>query len=185
MLLTELFGESQLSENIEIAFVQHSIENQTTDLNAFTGKFLENKIFLAFDDSLDIENVQVANYYIKVLIHELAHIFINENLLFQNILKEEWTSKYKHINSSNYRLNTEELLISTLIFPNKDFGFLYKELGFEENLEKKEDSLNKNKYRKITFEFLEKLKDFKNEDSLKKLLPVFIEELVKEGLFSE
>ena len=183
--LTELFGESQMSPNIEIAFVQYSIKNQETDLNAFTSKFLKNKIFLAFNDAFDIKDTQAVNYYIRVIIHELTHIFINENTSFQEIFKEEWTNKYKNINPKDYRFDIEELLTSSLIFPYKDFGFLCEDLGFEENLNKKEDSIKKNKYRKITFDFLEELKNSSDKDKLENLLPVYIDELIKGGLFLE
>ena len=52
-----------------------------------------------------------------------------------------------------------------------------------ENLKEKEDSLKKNKYRKITFDFLEELKNSSDKDKLENLLPVYINELIKGGLF--
>lgn len=180
--LTNLLGESEMPEEIDIAFVQPSIKENKITPNAFTGKFMENKIFLAFDEKLFPDEKETLEYYTKVLLHEITHIFINKNEKLQKILRSEWENKYRNIKVNTYRFNTEELLTKTLVFADKDFGFIYKDLGFKENEEKKEDSLSKNPYRVITLNFLNNLK---NGEPLEKELPLFIEALVKvkKGMF--
>lgn len=186
IFLERLFGKSDLPEYIDIAFIQSPINGAKTDLDAFTSKVTKDKIFFNFDNNVDLHNVNKINYYVRVLLHELTHTFINHNENFQRIMKEEWIKNYKDtgINVNDYRINTEELLVGSLVFPIKNFGFSFKELGFVEDEDQKKDSIEKNKYRKMSFEFLDNLEKNSSESKLEEELPVFLKNLVEGGMFN-
>ncbi len=180
--LNNIFGESILPPETHISFIQSPIKNAKTDYNAFTSKKIKEKIFFNFDNNIDINNIDEINNYIKILLHELTHTFINHNNHFQSIMKNEWIRKYKEsgINIADYRLNTEELIVSTLIFPAKDIGFAFKFLDYSENEEKKKDSLEKNRFRKFALDFLYNLE---KGNYLEKELPLLLENLINNGMF--
>jgi len=181
-ILESMFGSYDFEE-VDLCLISTPIKMETKLLPAFVIKALPKKIFLSVKEG-NIHKDDII-FYTKTFLHELGHVFLNNNQIFQKILLEEWKDKYRHIDSWNYRNIVEELLVSSIMFSYKDFGFAYSVLGFEEDLKEKEDSLNKNKFRVITFKFLESLKKSKEENKLEKLLPLFISELVEEGLFLE
>lgn len=181
-ILESMFGSYDFEE-VDLCLISTPIKMETKLLPAFVIKALPKKIFLSVKEG-NIHKDDII-FYTKTFLHELGHVFLNNNQIFQKILLEEWKDKYRHIDSWNYRNIVEELLVSSIMFSYKDFGFAYSVLGLEEDLKEKEDSLNKNKFRVITFKFLESLKKSKEENKLEKLLPLFISELVEEGLFLE
>lgn len=184
--LEDLFGSQSELKNIKLTLVPTEITPRINYLS-FPASVHEKdpkKIFLIIHLLDNLKDKNLLTMYTKTFFHEFSHVFLNTNKIFENILKKEWFREYKEINPRKYRKRIKELIASSL-FCHKDFGFLYQDLGFEENMDKKEDSLKKNKYRKITFDFLEELKNSKDEKKPEKMLPVFIEELVKEGLFLE
>lgn len=185
IFLEKLIGKSNLPKSINIAFVQSPVNKARTDLDAFTSKATKDKIFFNFDNNIDLRDTDKIHYYIRVLLHEFTHIFINHNECFQKVMKDEWVKNYKDIDVNKYRLNIEELMVGSIIFPAKDFGFSFKEIGLVEDEDKKRDSINKNKYRKMTFEFLENLKNSREKNKLEKYLPKLVGKLVKKDLFKK
>ena len=182
--LEDLLGSQSELKNIKLTLIPTEITPRINYLS-FPASVHERdpkKIFLIIhlSDNLKDENLLIV--YTKTFFHEFSHVFLNTNKIFENILKKEWFKEYKEINPREYRKRIKELIASSLFY-YKGFGFAYSVLGLEEDLKEKEDSLKKNKYRKMTFDFLEELKNSKDEKKLEKMLPVFIEELVKEGLF--
>lgn len=182
-LLSEVFT-FHILDNLEISLIPSPIKmEEVNKLSAFVIKTLSSKIFFSIYEDEKFKDTNRNLYYLKTLLHELGHVFINNHKEFQDILKTEYNNKYKNINSWNYRNIIEELIVSSLNFSLKDFGILYKDLGFVENEIEKEKSLFENKYRRMTYEFLEDLKNNKSKDKLKIELPKFISKLVEEKIF--
>ena len=183
--LEELFGSPSDIEEIEIALISNNLTPRKNFLSfgASVHEQIPNKIFLVVHEEDTLEDKDLLLIYLKTTFHEFSHVFLNLNQKFSDILKTEWIKNYKDINAREYRKRVKELLASSLFY-FKDFGFAYNIFDWQENQKEKELSLNKNKYRKITFEFLEKLKESKLENKLEILLPKYLEELEKEGLFS-
>ncbi len=182
--LEDLFGSQSELKNIKLTLIPTEIIPRINYLSfpASVHEKVPNKIYLVMHIQDNLENKDILLMYLKTTFHEFSHVFLNLNQEFSDILRAEWIKNYKNINPREYRKRIKELIASSLFY-YKDFGFAYSVLGLRENLKEKEDSLKKNKYRKMTFDFLEELKNSKDEKKLEKMLPVFIEELVKEGLF--
>lgn len=184
--LENLLGAPSDLNDIEIALIPTFLTPRENFLN-FPASVHENiprKIFLIIHHEDKLEDSDTLLMYLKTFFHEFSHVFLNTNKKFSDTLKEEWLKNYKEIEPREYRKRIKELIVSSLFY-YKDFGFAYPVLGWEEKLINKEESLKKNIYRKITFDFLEKLKTSKSENKLEKLLPDFIAELNERGLFLE
>lgn len=184
--LRELFGSKSDIKEIEISLIPSNLMPREDFLSfpASVHEKVPNKIYLVIHIQDNLENEDILLMYLKTTFHEFSHIFLNLNQEFSDILRTEWIKNYKNINPREYRKRIKELIASSLFY-YKDFGFAYSVLGLRENLKEKEDSLKKNKYRKITFDFLGELKNSSDKDKLENLLPVYIDELTKGGLFLE
>ena len=182
VFLGDLFGESNLSQNINISFIE-SVEINFR--NAFTYYFLRDKIYLLVDpvDNLTSENKLA---YSQTILHELTHLYINGNWDFYNALKDLWQKEYQDRFKGNiFRVKVEELIVSTLINANRKYGFALNYLGMPNDTKLEKDSLAKKKQTSITYNFLEKLKSSKDLDKLEKYFPDFIKELISIGYLEE
>lgn len=202
--LINILGESDLDKEIEIAFIKSPIKGaQENDakqtLDAFVFRDSKNKIYISFDSEKANSNESDFLYYIKLILHEFSHIFINNNENLKELINKEYPNNLekginKDLKENDFYGRIGELIVSSLFFPDspplsyKDFGFGYNVLGFKENLENKKDSLEKNKYRILCLEFLETLKnnfESTRENKLENELPIFIEKLIKAGMFEK
>lgn len=202
--LIDIFGESDLDKEIEIAFIKSPIKgarenNAKQTLDAFVFRDSKNKIYISFDSEKANSGESDFLYYIKLILHEFSHIFINNNQNLKDIINKEYTNNFekginKDLKENDFYGRVGELIVSSLFFPDspplsyKDFGFGYNVLGFQENLENKKDSLEKNKYRILCLDFLETLKnnfESTRENKLENELSVFIEKLIVSGMFKK
>lgn len=181
--LESIFGKSDLREIIEIAFIQQPLKGAFVSPDAFTVKALENKIFFGFDDNLSFNDKEKMNYYTLVIFHELTHLFINHNSRFQMLLKEIWQAKFKYINVTRFRIDLEEVLVCSLVYPFYASGFALSALGFKENQKGKAELFANRTYFNNLYNFLNKLQNNKSKDKFKDYLLDLVETLVKGDSF--
>lgn len=182
--LTNTLGKSELSQEIIISFIQSPLNKAYTTPDAFTSKILTNRLFLGYDNHISLDNKEKINYYILVIFHEFTHIFINNNLRFQKVLKNIWEKDYKYISASRFRFGLEEILVSALIFPIYGAGIGIPILKYKENQTGRNELIKSRSYFKLLYEFLNKLKSSKSKNKLEKYLPILIKKLVKGGMFA-
>ncbi len=182
--LTNIFGKSDLSESINISFI-HLIDNSKLFFKSFTTRVNTKKIFFVFNKNINLKDKLIFNKKILILLHEFTHIFLFQNKKFQNILKKEWNNNYKNINPVYFRNNIEEILTSTIVFPYFYTGLAFEILDYKENQDSKTKLFSKNKFIKISYEFLILLKNNNEENKLDNYISIFIKNLYKKGFFNK
>lgn len=174
-ILTNIFGPSEMPQEIKISFVTSF---QIPFYHGFTFNFLKDKIFIFLDAEKNTEIDLVA--YLETILHEVAHVFLTNHQTFQEVSKKEWQTNYSNSKGGTFRNFIEENIVSSLAHGNRQAGYVYTDLGLPENIAKRDQDLEKSLYRKIIFDFFDKLKT----ETVKDKLAIEIPKLVK-AMYSE
>lgn len=185
IFLDKLFTQNDAIDSIQISLIPTFLAPREIFLS-FPGSVFKKdskKIYLIVHTKDNLKEEKLLEIYLKVFFHEFSHVFLNTHKKFLDILENFLKEKFKEIDIREYQKRVGELLASSLFY-FKDFGFAYKVFNFKENQKEKQISLENNKYRKITFQFLEDLENSKLENKLEFFLPKYLKDLEKEGLFT-
>ncbi len=186
IFLDKLFTQNDAIDSIQISLIPTFLTPRETFLS-FPGSVFKKdskKIYLIVHTEDNLKEEKLLETYLKVFLHEFSHVFLNTHKKFLDILENFLKEKFKEIDIREYQKRVGELLVSSLFY-FKDFGFAYKAFLFKENQKEKQISLENNKYRKITFQFLEDLENSKLENKLEIFLPKYLEKLKEEKLFDK
>lgn len=184
--LSKLFNVEINIPQLDIFLIPTRIKKNSNQKNYFASVHNKrpNTIFLVIYTADDLAKEENILMYLKVIIHEFTHVFLNNTKIFEKVIFKIKTNNYIKLNTNLVKITKliKELICISMSFAIYDFGLAFNLFNWLEDLEMKSKVLEVNNYISETRNFLIMLNKDLDKDKFYIYFENYIEKLIVLGI---